>query len=221
MNTMPVTIALVSGAALGYAWAVLRQRPRPVAKRLRNFGNTLCIATYNVLADGMFAAVGEHKSSTHGGFNNYSTPREREWSQRFPALMAELDAYAADVVCLQEVQHSHYVDSFQPAFAARGYSTILSARGTGERDLCVMLATRDTSLTVLATELISFPHEVGLLADEVRLSAGLVEQARGKDEELLLLLCEQATTRKRLVVATTHLWWNPTQPDIKLLQVRV
>ena len=106
---------------------------------------TIRVCQYNVLADGFYAAVGEYAESTHGGFNDYSTVAQREWSYRFPRLMAEMDSYAADVYCLQEVQHSHYVDSFEPAFRARGFSCKLSRKtdsetmGTGERDLyCAM-----------------------------------------------------------------------------------
>ena len=194
LKFLPAVSGVVVGLAVGYALAALR-RPRIVARRLRNFRETLCVVTYNVLADGLYAAVGKHKHSTFGGYNNYSTPREREWEQRFPALMSELDACAADVICLQEVQHARYVDSFSPCFSDRGYSTHLSARGTGERDLCIMIATRDTALRVLDVEVISLSSEVDGLALEIPLSEALVTYIKTKGEEVLLVFCEQLQVR--------------------------
>jgi hypothetical protein len=239
--------ALVGGAALGYACAVLGvRRPRPtVAKRLRNFRSTLCVVTYNVLADGMYAAVGKHKDSTHGGFNSYSTPQEREWSQRFPAIIAELDTYAVrgrhscrlcvdaqlavdrapsaqpDVICLQEVQHSHYIDSFQPSLHERGYSTTLSPRGTGERDLCLMVATRDAALKVLAVECVSFARVLKELASEVPLSPALMHAARSKSEELVLTQCLHSPLHSwALSLRSVHCVWSGEELVLVLCEQR-
>jgi len=54
--------------------------------------------------------------------------------------------------------------------------------------------------------------EVEDLDDEWR------EHVASKNTEMLLVLCEQRQTKKRAVFATTHLFWDPTEPEVKLLQ---
>ena len=53
----------------------------------------LTAVTYNILAD---------KYAT-SGFHSYCDSRWLQWRHRLPLILAELDGYNADVICLQEV----------------------------------------------------------------------------------------------------------------------
>ncbi|PNH00405.1 hypothetical protein TSOC_013773, partial [Tetrabaena socialis] len=58
----------------------------------------------------------------------------------------EIVAYDADVVCLQEVDHSHYLRHFQPLAQAAGYSTLYLPRGRGPfRSACATLHATSTT----------------------------------------------------------------------------
>jgi nocturnin len=73
------------------------------------YTHDLTLLSWNVLADGL-AQTGRWA---------HCPPALLEWGTRAPALLAEVDAAGADVVCLQEC--NHYDDHWAPAMAARGY----------------------------------------------------------------------------------------------------
>jgi mRNA deadenylase 3'-5' endonuclease subunit Ccr4 len=151
--------------AASAAATTLHNAGSPSGRRSRSWSKSLVVVQYNVLADGFFACSGEYAASDHGGFNEYSTPHDRQWDTRFPKIMNEIDSYSADVVCLNEVQWSRYEDSFRPAFAQRGYSGALSrrdvgeTRGTSDRILYSCIFVRDSCASIVQKRVIRFFEE--------------------------------------------------------------
>ncbi len=43
------------------------------------------------------------------------------WDYRKNSIMREVLQHAADIVCLQEVQHDHYENFFYPSLKKNGY----------------------------------------------------------------------------------------------------
>jgi CCR4-NOT transcription complex subunit 6 len=210
------TTTAVVGFASGYLLARRRAMNAavPAPQRRRNFESVFSVVSYNILADGLYAAVGAHAESPHGGFNTYSTPAERAWSRRFPLIMSELDSLSPDVICLQEVQQEKH-GSFKRALAARGYTTTLSKAGASEHDLNLMVAVRNNCFNIVNSAVVRLSDEAANVED---LDEDFRKQIEGKEAELLLVLLEHRETNRRLVVATTHLFWDPAFSDVKCFQ---
>lgn len=232
MPLLTLATATAAGAGLGIAvglFAGNRRKDLP-PRRLRSWSDSINVVQYNVLADGKYAAVGKHSKSTHGGYNDHSKPSEREWRNRFPKLMQEMDAMAGDIYALEEIQYSRYQDSFRTAFGRRGFTTILSydpskdrgkPKRTSEEDLHVMIAVRDTTLKVVDTKVIDFAAETVKYQQHLPLELAQDEwfaTVREKDNSALVALIEHHETKRRIVVVATHLYWHPAHPDIKALQ---
>ena len=71
--------------------------------------STLTLLSWNVLADGL----------AQSGRWAHCPPHLVEWDARGPGLLAEIDAAAPDVLCLQEA--NHWAGWWAPQLAARGY----------------------------------------------------------------------------------------------------
>ena len=65
--------------------------------------------TYNILADIYAASL------------NYCPSWALNWSHRKATIMQEIDTYAPDLLCLQEVVWAQYLQFFLPELEARGY----------------------------------------------------------------------------------------------------
>lgn len=219
----------------------------PPAPRRGWEAGLLTVMQYNVLADGFYACVGEYAASSYGGFNTYSTPQQRCWASRFPRLVAEFDATAPDLLCLQEVQYEHYMSFFYPAMHARGYQCFLSRRhddrrGVSERDLYVATFVRITAAKVLEQPVIVRFHEVakqlwsspegrkvlfGDAATQVfeenatrERFEGFLQRLADADNEAIVAVCgSTADPDQQFVVVNAHLYWNPAYADVKSLQV--
>lgn len=74
-------------------------------------------------------------------FNAYCPPQFLAWQYRYPRLLAELEAYAADLLFLQEVEESMFQEQLQPRLQQRGYSSLFHPRRNpqGECVRCMVL----------------------------------------------------------------------------------
>jgi hypothetical protein len=84
----------------------------------------LTVVQYNVLAD--------HLCTPPDRVERYlweQCPASAlRWDARWRSLLQELHAMDADVCCMQEVQHEHYVRDIRPELASLGYAGIFAAR---------------------------------------------------------------------------------------------
>jgi mRNA deadenylase 3'-5' endonuclease subunit Ccr4 len=74
---------------------------------------------WNILADCYLSSNRKDAEYAH------VDPAARAWPARCRALLAELVAAAADVICLQEVMFTHFDDDLLPALAAAGYTGLM------------------------------------------------------------------------------------------------
>ncbi|KAL6757708.1 Endonuclease/exonuclease/phosphatase [Haematococcus lacustris] len=93
--------------------ATVRQPPTPQPAAAPAFR----VATYNLLAD-------QYAGSTFAQqvLFNYCPPRCLEPEYRRQLILAELQAYQADILCLQEVDDKLFREFLEPHLALRGYT---------------------------------------------------------------------------------------------------
>ncbi|PXF48109.1 Carbon catabolite repressor protein 4-like [Gracilariopsis chorda] len=141
------------------------------------------------------------------------------WTYRKRNLIREMALFDADVLCLQEIQADHFEDHFQPYFARLGYES------------CFKVKTREAmgrkgKIDGCAT---FFRKEKFALREQHIVEYNAIAQARTKEPRTLnrclkgnvglILILECLDGSGPLVVANTHLYWDPELTDVKIFQV--
>lgn len=141
------------------------------------------------------------------------------WTYRKRNLIREMALFDADVLCLQEIQADHFEDHFQPYFARLGYES------------CFKVKTREAmgrkgKIDGCAT---FFRKEKFALREQHIVEYNAIAQARTKEARTLnrclkgnvglILILECLDGSGPLVVANTHLYWDPELTDVKIFQI--
>jgi len=86
--------------------------PGLTAKKNSGALQDITVVTYNILAD-KYATSGMHACCP---------VKFLDWAYRAPRLMEEIPSYAADILCLQEVEHPFVENVLRPELNKQGYS---------------------------------------------------------------------------------------------------
>ncbi|KAJ9533130.1 hypothetical protein QJQ45_018236, partial [Haematococcus lacustris] len=129
--------------------ATVRQPPAPQPAAAPAFR----VATYNLLADQYAGSTFAQQASklswsallwdapSHSVLFNYCPPRCLEPEYRRQLILAELQAYQADILCLQEVDDKLFREFLEPHLVLRGYAGhYTNKQGRGARGQCHLLA---------------------------------------------------------------------------------
>jgi len=168
-----------------------RTPPGPADLRFR-------VLSYNVLAQNLLQ--GHH-------YLYRDTPTQAlEWDYRWAGLRREVVDLAPDIVCLQEVQFrepDYFTSSYLPFFTSRGYRHVSKPRTGDKKDGCVIFFRGDIfDLDCVSEMEYRIPRVQVLDRDNVGLVCRLVPRGAAG----------------ALVIATTHLLYNPKREDIRLAQ---
>ncbi|XP_061901033.1 protein angel homolog 2 [Entelurus aequoreus] len=139
-------------------------------------------------------------------------PHLLDWTYRLQNLLAEIQKYDADVLCLQEVQEDHFENHIRPALKARGYQCEYKKRTGQKPDGCAIVF-KTSRLSLLSSHPVEFfrPGDVLLNRDNV----GLVVLLRPSHTT------GASDSSNFLCVANTHLLYNPRRGDVKLAQLAI
>jgi mRNA deadenylase 3'-5' endonuclease subunit Ccr4 len=192
---------------------------KPPRKRLLGLRNKPAspsgfkVLHYNILSDHLALPQLYH----------YCPPWALSWEYRRKLILQEIRQYDADIVCLQEVQGPHW-KALEDDMAALGYQGKFygKTRGTTFADGCATLykrnkfvfrALHEISLDDLARDYLAVKN----LHDE-RQYRRLLRGNVCVVVELEQIHPVSAGPPRKLCVANTHIFWDPTCPDVKLLQ---
>ncbi|KAM6912412.1 protein angel homolog 1 [Xenentodon cancila] len=137
-----------------------------------------------------------------------------DWNYRCALLLAEIEKWAPDILCLQEVQENHYHEQLHPAFSHMGYTCVYKRRTGTKTDGCAICYRSSRFSEVTVTKLEFFRPETELLD---RHNVGIVLLLRP-------LVAQVAAVKENgplLCVANTHLLFNPRRGDVKLAQLGI
>ncbi|KAK2826155.1 hypothetical protein Q5P01_020369 [Channa striata] len=162
------------------------------------------LMSYNILAQDLLEA--NQELYTH-------CPLEvLDWSYRYILLIEEIQKWAPDILCLQEVQENHYQEQLYPALSQMGYTCVYKRRTGTKTDGCATCYRSSYFSEISLTELEFFKPDTELLD---RHNVGIVL--------LLQPVVPQGSNVKAkaspLCVANTHLLFNPRRGDVKLAQL--
>jgi CCR4-NOT transcription complex subunit 6 len=224
--------AVLAGPVLLFTEPVLSIPPAPPKRSLLSIpgpsgggGMRFRVVTYNILAE-VYATRQAYP---------YCDPWTLSWPFRSSILFQELEEAQGDVVCLQEVQADHYEQHLQPMMLKMGYDGIFKQKSResmgqyGKVDGCATFWKRGKFM-MLENYSIEFndfarhaAEELGL--DERESSRYINRLSKDNVAQIVLLeaisrsavrLPRQST---QVCIANTHLYSNPTRPDVKLWQM--
>ncbi|XP_042244634.1 protein angel homolog 1 isoform X1 [Thunnus maccoyii] len=174
--------------------------PFPSTKASMDF----TVMSYNILAQDLLEA--NQDLYTH-------CPLEvLDWSYRCSLLLKEIERWAPDILCLQEVQENHYHEQLYPVLTQMGYTCVYKRRTGTKTDGCATCYRSSLFSEVSVIPLEFFRPDVELLN---RHNVGIVLLLR----PVVPQGSQVKVTGPLLCVANTHLLFNPRRGDVKLAQL--
>ncbi|NWT03423.1 PDE12 phosphodiesterase, partial [Mionectes macconnelli] len=177
--------------------------------------------SYNILAD-TYAQTEFSRTVLYP----YCAPYALEIDYRQNLLKKELAGYSADLICLQEVDKSVFVDSLGPALDAFGLEGLFKIKEKQHEGLATFY--RRDKFSLLSQHDIAFSE--ALLSEPLHKELcdqlakyPLVQEKVLQRSSVLQVSVLQCTTDpcRKLCVANTHLYWHPKGGNIRLIQIAV
>ncbi|NXP46085.1 PDE12 phosphodiesterase, partial [Heliornis fulica] len=179
------------------------------------------VVSYNILAD-TYAQTEFSRTVLYP----YCAPYALELDYRQNLLKKELAGYSADLICLQEVDKSVFVDSLAPALDAFGLEGLFRIKEKQHEGLATFY--RRDKFSLLSQHDITFSE--ALLSDPLHKELcdklakyPLVQEKVLQRSSVLQVPVLQSTTHssRKICVANTHLYWHPKGGNIRLVQIAV
>jgi CCR4-NOT transcription complex subunit 6 len=152
----------------------------------------------------------------------YCPEYAQNWDYRGPNLVREMRGYNPDIICMQEVDKFEH---FNSSFAQDGYAGIYQPRPYKHLDGLAFFYKKD-KFKLIKTHVINY-NKIHMPTKDpsayfLENRFGFINRGKSKYEtNNIALVCEMETiepTPRRLFVATTHIYWNPKMPELKVLQ---
>jgi len=167
--------------------------------KLRDQDVKFRIMSYNVLAQNLL--------EDHPYLYRDSSKEVLEWKYRWDGLRREVEELEPDLVCLQEVQFKepdYFESCYLPFFKNLGYRYVAKARTGDKKDGCVIFY----KSSVFTLDVVS----------KLEYKIGWVSVLDRDNVALVCRLIPVLQPDSPIVVATTHLLYNPKRDDIRLAQ---
>ncbi|KAJ8737285.1 hypothetical protein PYW07_000556 [Mythimna separata] len=156
------------------------------------------VLSYNLLA--------QYLLEGHPYLYTDCSPRDLRWKSRAARLFDEITSLEPDILCFQEVQATH-LDSFFSKFEQIGYAKIFKKK-TGHR--------QDGCAVYFKTAMFELKGSVDVEFNQPELPI-----LNRDNIGLMVKLAPHALPSSPVVVATTHLLYNPNRTDVRLAQMQV
>eukprot|EP00026_Physarum_polycephalum_P008939 Phypoly_transcript_09046.p1 GENE.Phypoly_transcript_09046~~Phypoly_transcript_09046.p1 ORF type:complete len:440 (+),score=52.25 Phypoly_transcript_09046:195-1322(+) len=174
--------------------------------------------TYNVLAECYVLAT------RYAHCPEYA----RRWTYRSNQILKEISHYNPDVLFLQEVDH--YYDFFEPKLTALGYKGIYAKRSGLRLDGCAVFY-KTNKFDIISSSYVEYNDlmhsdkfnsttKAHMKRDNVAIIATLQPKTHrgageGESEQ------EREEEGQRVIVATTHFYWDPRFAHVKTEQAKM
>lgn len=128
------------------------------------------------------------------------------WKARKPLVIQEILEAEANVICLQEMQEEHLLDFVAP-FKQHGYEYLYKKRTNDKRDGLLLLYRSNEFVLLDYAKVELYQSGVELLNRD---NVGIIAKLALRDNP-----------ETQVVVATTHLLYNPKRNDVRLAQIQL
>jgi CCR4-NOT transcription complex subunit 6 len=150
------------------------------------------------------------------------------WDYRKDRIMQEFRDRGADILCLQEVSTDVFRDFFSPELAQEGYKGVhwprpkaktMNEKDAASVDGCAVFY-KASSWILLDKHLIDYAN-IAINRPDMKNHHDIFNRVMPKDNIGIICFFESRRTGARLIVANTHLAWEPTLADVKLVQTAI
>lgn len=170
----------------------------------RNIGFRFTLVSYNILSHSLL--------HDHGHLYVNCSPKDLEWPKRGHKIVSELLNNKADIICLQEVEQRHLRTLYQPKLAQSGYECLYKKKTGYKIDGCAIFY-KSSLFDLLNHKGIEFKRtDLTKILD--RDNVGIIAVLKPKSSPTTLDL-------PKIVIANTHLIFNPQRCDIRLAQLKL
>ncbi|OZJ06327.1 hypothetical protein BZG36_00704 [Bifiguratus adelaidae] len=153
------------------------------------------VISYNILSD-----VLAHE---HSYLYRRSTSRDIVWKYRGAMLLQELQAYDADVYCLQEMDKNHYHRQFKQFFKQLGYHGLFKKRTEHQADGCAVFV-RNKRFLVQDSLAIDYKQNAFMNRGNVA---------------IVCILNDRKNPGRSVCIANTHILFNQKRGLLKIAQI--
>lgn len=180
--------------------------------------NQLRIVTYNILAETFATNTYAQKI-----LYRYCPAKYLDTDYRMSLVQAELLAYEADVICLQECDYKVFNLYFRPLFQAREYSCHHTCKSSGNQEGCAIFISHKNLRVIQYVDV--------TLKDYLRAHTDLNKELFTTHPDVANILCEQLGNIVQIAVcervghpdqvvliANTHLFYHKLASYVRLLQ---
>ncbi|KAF2174740.1 hypothetical protein K469DRAFT_613413 [Zopfia rhizophila CBS 207.26] len=192
-------------------WIVLDEPSDPAQE-------TITALSYNILCD---------KYCTQSQYG-YTPSAALDWNHRKEVILAELRERDADMLCLQEIDQESFNDYFRGSLAHNDYKGVFwpksRARTMAEKeaklvDGCAIFY-KNSKYILLDKQLIDFAN-TAINRPDMKGEHDIFNRVMPRDDIAVVAFLENRATGTRFIVVNTHVFWNPTFNDVKLVQVAI
>ena len=158
----------------------------------------------------------------------YSPAEALSWDYRREKILEEIELQDADIVCLQEIEKEVFDEYFSFKLAYKGYKGIFwsrtRAKTMAEKDRknvdgCATFY-KSTKFILLDKHGIEFAT-TAVNRPDMKLQRDMFNRMMPRDHIGLVTFFENRLTGSRMMVANTHIFWDPAYADVKLIQVAI
>ncbi|XP_056867973.1 protein angel homolog 1 isoform X2 [Takifugu flavidus] len=163
------------------------------------------VMSYNILADDLL--------QTNPDLYAHCPQEVLDWNYRCMRILLEIQKWAPDILCLQEVQENHFYEHLHPVLSLWGYNCVYKRRTGTKTDGCATCYHISCFSEVAVSSLEFYRPETKLLDRHNVAIVLLLRPVVGGSNAKALgpLLC----------VVNTHLLFNPRRGDVKLAQLAI
>lgn len=173
--------------------------------------------TYNILCE-RYATPSKY---------GYVPEKFLSWSFRRQVILQELLEQDADIICMQELDRNSFEDFFRGRLAARGYKGVFAQKSRAETlgdnargvDGCGTFW-KDRKYVMLENQQIVLGRRA-VDRPGAKASSDMLNRVWQRDDIAMFTFLENRVTGARLIVANSHVYWDPAFKDVKLIQVAV
>ncbi|GIZ37884.1 hypothetical protein CKM354_000131400 [Cercospora kikuchii] len=190
----------------------------PLVEESTDFADSFTLLSWNILCD-------RAASATMYGY----TPSEAlSWQRRRDMILDEMKGRAADIMCLQEMDVENFAEFFRPNLSHTDYKGVFFPKSRAQTmrdeesknvDGCAIFW-KNSKYIVLDKQFLVFSQEA-IRRPDMKGEHDVYNRIMPRDHVAIVLFLENRETGSRLIVANTHLTWEPWHSDIKIIQVAI
>lgn len=176
------------------------------------------IASFNILCD---------KACTSQLYG-YTPSNALQWDYRRDVILESLRAQDADILCLQEVDSETMTEFLSPKLSYDGYkgfywqktrAKTMHQQDRNTVDGCATFYKSDKYI-LLEKQIVEMSN-IAINRPDMKNQHDIFNRVMPRDNIGVIAFLENRMTGSRLVVANTHLHWDPVYPDVKLIQTAI